>query len=153
MRVGLCEVVGTDLDRAGLVDALQDDAALVGIDLGDLPALAVVDVGFAVVDSGDDLVAGGKARFADLDLLLAELPGLSAQLAGHRVQAFDLDVLLGDHHRVLSGPKGLMPLGEHRLAAGLGIGGHNYPLLRAVEVKGLGSFAFADQPRPFALDL
>ena len=42
---GAVEVVAADLDAPGLVDALKDDPPALGVDLGDLPALAVVDAG------------------------------------------------------------------------------------------------------------
>jgi hypothetical protein len=77
VRVGAGEVVGADLDRPRLVDALEDGATPGGIGLCNLPALAVIDGGGLVVDAGDYLIAGGEARPADLDLLRAELPCLS----------------------------------------------------------------------------
>jgi hypothetical protein len=44
-----------------LIDAFEYDATLGGVDLGDAPALAVEDLGGAVVDAGDDEIAGGEA--------------------------------------------------------------------------------------------
>jgi len=79
---GLREVVGSDLDRVCLVDAVEDDPSLLRVDLGDLPALAVEDVVRSVVDAGDDLIAGSEAGFADFDLLLAQPSFGSHQLPG-----------------------------------------------------------------------
>jgi hypothetical protein len=84
VRVGPRQVIGSDFDRLGLVDAFEDDTALGGVDLGDAPALAVEDFGARVVDAGDDEIAGGEAGLADLDLLRSELPGLTADLARSR---------------------------------------------------------------------
>ncbi len=86
MRVGLCEVVRSDHDRLGLVDAFEGHAPLGGVDLGDPPPLAVEDFGARIVDADDDEIAGGETRLADFDLLPAKLPGLTADLAGNLVQ-------------------------------------------------------------------
>jgi len=55
------------------------------VDLGNLPALAVEDFGALVVDAGDYLVAGGKARLPHFDLAGFELPALPADLPRHFV--------------------------------------------------------------------
>jgi hypothetical protein len=57
VRVGPREVVVADLDPLRLVDSVDDDAPLVGVDLGDAPALAVEDFGARVVDAGVEIVA------------------------------------------------------------------------------------------------
>jgi hypothetical protein len=66
---GAVQVVAAYLDPASLVDPLKDDAPMLCIDGRHFPALAVVDTAGAVVDSGDDLIAGSEGRAADLDLL------------------------------------------------------------------------------------
>ena len=66
-RVVRAKVLGSDLDRPHLVDPIEDDPASRGIDLGDLPALAVVDVVGGVVDAGDYPLAAGEGCVADLE--------------------------------------------------------------------------------------
>ena len=131
----------------------EDDLLLLGVDLGDRPALAVVDLCLAVVDAGDDLIAGGEARLAHFDLLGAELPRLAPHRSRQLVQALHLDVSLRDHHRVLAALEGLLPVADHRLAAGLGVGGDRHPLLGDVETERLASLALADALRRLAVEL
>src|SRR6188472_2814233 len=117
---GAVQVVAADLHTAGLVDALKDDPPALGVHLGDLPALAVVDAAGAVVDAGDDLIAGSEGDAADLDLLGAQTPFGLDQLARRRVQALDLNVSLRDHQCVVPLGVGAPPILDYRHAALLG---------------------------------
>ena len=125
------------------------------VDLGDPPALAVVDVGAAVVDAGDDLIAGGEGPHhrPRSRRLRACPPGLRTS-PRHLVQPLDLGVPLGDHHRVLAALIGLMPVADHRLA----------PLPRrsgatvtrssdSVEAQSLTPLSLADPLRRLAVEL
>jgi len=60
-----------------------------------------------------------------------------ADLARHRVQALDLDVSLGHHHGVLAALVCPVPVAEHRLAAGICVGGDRDPLAGLIEAKRL----------------
>jgi hypothetical protein len=153
VRVGPGEVVGSDLDRPGLVDAFEGHAALGRVNLRNPPALAVEDFGAWVVDAGDDEIAGGKARLAHFDLLRSELPGLAADLARNLVQAPHLGVLLGDHHRVLAALVRLMPVADHRLASLLRVWRDRDSLLGLVEDKRLVALALPDPLRRLAVEV
>ena len=153
MRIGLGQVVGSDPDRLGLIDAFEQDAALARIDLGDAPALAVEDLGRLVVDAGDDEIAGGELGLPHLDFLRSERSGLAADLPRDLVQSRDLGVLLGDHHGVLAALEGLMPVRDHRLTALLGVRGDRHALLRAIEGKRLAALALPDPLRRLAVEV
>jgi hypothetical protein len=133
VRVGPRQVLGADLDPPRLVDALKDDSALLRVDLCDLPTLAVVDLGLAVVDAGNDLIASGEASVPDFDLLGSELSLLAPELSRHRVQPLDVEVSLGDHHRVLATVVGLVPGLHHRLAPRLRVGSDRDSVLGLIE--------------------
>ena len=139
VRVDLGEVVGAKSDGAVVVDALEDDPAVGRVNLGDLPALAVVDGLTAGVDAGDHLIAGGEGPAADLDLGDAQASSRFHLRPRQRVQLLDLGVSLRDHHRVGALLVGLVPVADHDLAAGLGTLGDDHPLLGSVE---------ADRPSP-----
>jgi len=141
------------LDAAGLVDAVENDPTSLGVHLGDFPALAVVDCCVAVVDAGDEEIAGGKWGAADHDLLGAEPPFGLDQLARRRVQALNLDVSLRHHQRVLALGEGLPPVTDHRCALQLGGLGDRHPLGLPVEAQCLSRVTLADQLRRIAVNL
>lgn len=106
-----------------------------------------------VVDAGNDLIAGGEGRAADLDLALAEYPRLLADISRHRVQLLDLGVSLGDHYGVLGALVGPMPIGDHRLAPRIGVGGDRDPLSGLIEAQRLAALACAYPLRRDAVKL
>jgi hypothetical protein len=137
----------------GLVDAVKNDASALGIYLGDFPSLAVVDSGVAVVDPGDEKIAGGKWAAADHDLLSVEPTFGLDQLARGGVQPPNLDVSLRHHQRVLALGVGAPPVLDHHHPALLGVPGDRDPLLGSVEAQGLQALTIADELRRFAVEL
>jgi hypothetical protein len=58
---------------------------MLGIHLGDLPALTVVEAASAVVDAGDDLIAGSEGS---APTSISSLPNLSSDRTSLRAVAF-----------------------------------------------------------------
>src|SRR5205085_5441356 len=79
---------------------LHGDAAASHIDLADLAACAVDDVGLPVVAPGDDAVADRVRATSGGQLLLADAAIVMHALAGERVELGNVDAAVGDHDGV-----------------------------------------------------
>jgi hypothetical protein len=106
------EVVGAEGDGGALVaaDPSQLDRLQLGVDAGDLEALAVRDP--ASVDARQHPVADRELARTDPDRLFPD-PALGhQQLTGGRVQLLNVAVAARDHHRVGAARVGAVPV-EH----------------------------------------